>query len=278
MRQILSIYFIFLSSQFINAQTVDSNYVPPIKKGMNKEFYEHYRAILFKGHDEKNHWDIAVGLGNLGSEAKIVYPHLYKFINSGNTENIMQAKRFCISYKVNNLVGTFDKISKGAWLGYCRKCDSLMSDTEYNRLNKLASEENTVEEKIDSTNWNREVIAQLKKIIDDDQKYRSEIMRVEKEKGEKASELVGLWKKQNKLDEENFIQIEEIIKKYGYPGKSLVGDMQGVALMVIHHYPKIEVHEKYLPLIEKAYMDKEINGGLEMFTYRIKMAKLSEKK
>ena len=51
-------------------------------------------------------------------------------------------------------------------------------------------------------------------------------------------------------DSLNLLQIEKIIQKHGYPGKSLVGEPENeAAWYVIQHSNKIE---KYYPIIEKA--------------------------
>ena len=62
------------------------------------------------------------------------------------------------------------------------------------------------------------------------------------------------------LDSLNLLQIEQIIKKYGYPGKSLVGTgTNEAAYFVIQHSNKID---KYLPLIKKAADENEIEFNL----------------
>ena len=59
-----------------------------------------------------------------------------------------------------------------------------------------------------------------------------------------------------KYDEENIKKIEIIISKYGYPGKSLVGEPTNrAAFLVIQHSNKIP---KYLPLIKTAAEKKEL--------------------
>ncbi|MBA3828057.1 MAG: hypothetical protein H0X33_03890 [Taibaiella sp.] len=58
------------------------------------------------------------------------------------------------------------------------------------------------------------------------------------------------------LDKSNLVRIEQIIKRYGYPGKSLVGSSAGtVAYYVIQHSDKIPI---YFPLIKKAAQRKEL--------------------
>jgi hypothetical protein len=59
-----------------------------------------------------------------------------------------------------------------------------------------------------------------------------------------------------KIDSTNLIKVENIIKQYGYPGKSIVGEPTNTAaFLVIQHSPKIS---KYFPLIEKAGKDGEL--------------------
>ncbi|WP_304067852.1 DUF6624 domain-containing protein [Pedobacter glucosidilyticus] len=57
-------------------------------------------------------------------------------------------------------------------------------------------------------------------------------------------------------DSLNLVKVEKIISKYGYPGKSLVGQPTNTAaFLVIQHSPNIK---KYYSLIEKAGKNKEI--------------------
>lgn len=64
------------------------------------------------------------------------------------------------------------------------------------------------------------------------------------------------WKLQNHIDSANVLLITAIIKKYGYPGKALVGEeSSSVAWIVIQHSPKIA---QYLPLIKKAAETKQL--------------------
>ena len=59
------------------------------------------------------------------------------------------------------------------------------------------------------------------------------------------------------IDSLNLSEIENIIKKYGYPSKSLVGEPANKAVFyVIQHSNQID---KYLPLIRKATENGDIN-------------------
>lgn len=74
----------------------------------------------------------------------------------------------------------------------------------------------------------------------------------------------GIWLEMQKRDSLNLIKIEGIIKQYGYPGKSLVGEPTNIAAWyVIQHSSKIG---EYMPVIEQEAKKKEIP-----FTYFAKM-------
>lgn len=97
-----------------------------------------------------------------------------------------------------------------------------------------------------------------------DQKYRN-LMSL---KGKQADSLAAilkiskdslnryLWDKQSHIDSINILRIEEIIKQYGYPGKTLVGIPTNEAVFyVVQHSSKIK---EYIPYIEKAAMAGEL--------------------
>lgn len=59
-----------------------------------------------------------------------------------------------------------------------------------------------------------------------------------------------------KIDSLNIHKVEQIIAKYGYPGKTMVGEPENTAVFyVIQHSNKIQ---KYYPLIEKAGKSGEL--------------------
>ncbi|MEE1945495.1 DUF6624 domain-containing protein [Pedobacter sp. KR3-3] len=65
------------------------------------------------------------------------------------------------------------------------------------------------------------------------------------------------WSLMNKIDSANFKKVESIVSKYGYPGKSLVGEPANTAVFfVIQHTPS--QISKYYPLIEKAGKEGEL--------------------
>lgn len=66
----------------------------------------------------------------------------------------------------------------------------------------------------------------------------------------------NIYSVMTKTDSLNLVKVEKIIKEYGYPGKSMVGEPTNTTVyLVIQHSPKIA---RYFPLIEKAGNDKEL--------------------
>lgn len=64
------------------------------------------------------------------------------------------------------------------------------------------------------------------------------------------------WEIVSEQDSLNIKVVSKIIKQYGYPGKSIVGEpTNSVAWSVIQHSNQIE---KYFPIIEKAGIENEI--------------------
>ena len=74
-----------------------------------------------------------------------------------------------------------------------------------------------------------------------------------------------LWKLQNSIDSTNLIFVEAILLKYGYPGKTLVGEETSEAAWnIIQHSQKID---QYLQLIRNAATKKELPFKLYAMMY-----------
>ena len=113
----------------------------------------------------------------------------------------------------------------------------------------------------------------LKKSLDSvfrlDQKYR---LVMDAENPKKRDSLMKVfripqdslgtdfWAKQSKLDATNILFIEKIIEEYGYPGKSLVGEIsKDITAKIIMHSNKIE---KYIDLVKEAAEKNELTYTL----------------
>jgi TonB family protein len=100
--------------------------------------------------------------------------------------------------------------------------------------------------------FNQPLVALLKRMYRQDQQYRLVAEAAEKQYGPTAPQIRTAMQQQDRLDRMLSRQVDSLIARYGYPGKSLVGEYQKkVAFFVIQHNPD----DKYLPLL-KAAADK----------------------
>lgn len=96
------------------------------------------------------------------------------------------------------------------------------------------------------------VTQHLLKIDELDQRYRNQIDFIETKYGRESKELQVLFKDMHLSDSTNLIQVESIIKKYGWLGSEKIGSQANTTLfMVIQHSNQL-TQEKYLPVIREA--------------------------
>jgi len=68
----------------------------------------------------------------------------------------------------------------------------------------------------------------------------------------------ALWREQMKLDSLNLQSVTEIIRKRGYPGRSLVGNEAGSAAFFVLQHAPADTLKKYNPYIQKAAEQNEL--------------------
>jgi len=93
---------------------------------------------------------------------------------------------------------------------------------------------------------------QLDSIIVEDQRYRQYMNTLPPTK----AAFDSIWALQTPLDSMDLIFVEKVLKKYGYPGRSMVGTPTNeVAWYVIQHSPKIR---EYFPAMQQAGKQREL--------------------
>jgi hypothetical protein len=74
------------------------------------------------------------------------------------------------------------------------------------------------------------------------------------------------------IDSSNLVQIEALINKYGWLGKSFVGSGGNTALFAVIQHADPDVQEKYFPLLQRSVADGESNAyDMAMMQDRILM-------
>jgi hypothetical protein len=116
---------------------------------------------------------------------------------------------------------------------------------------------------------------ELVKMGEDYQKQRQEMMDLmDKLAASDNDKVAKKWKqaveRQSALDIRNRQRLDEIVKEYGWPKRSLFGEeASGVAFLIVQH-AELDYQKKYLPLIKEAVIQKEARkSDLAMLEDRI---------
>lgn len=99
---------------------------------------------------------------------------------------------------------------------------------------------------------NKELVARLKSVHEDDQKYRRQVDSVEERYGRDAPEAKAVWAKMRLQDSLNELIVIDIIEKHGWPSPTLVGDIGANAVFLVVQHARPEIQQKYLPLMREA--------------------------
>jgi hypothetical protein len=107
--------------------------------------------------------------------------------------------------------------------------------------------------KAPESNLNKELIAILDTIHQEDQKYRKESQELGKKYGWDSKEMQDVWKIINVKDSINLIKVEKILAEYGWLGADVIGEQGNRTLfLVIQHSPDNKIQQKYLPMMREA--------------------------
>jgi hypothetical protein len=99
---------------------------------------------------------------------------------------------------------------------------------------------------------NKELVAILDTIHQEDQKYREESLDLEKKYGWDSKEVQDVWKIINVKDSINLIKVEKILAEYGWPGADIIGETGNKTLFLVIQHADAQTQEKYLPMLRDA--------------------------
>jgi hypothetical protein len=100
---------------------------------------------------------------------------------------------------------------------------------------------------------NKELIAILDTIHQEDQKYREESQKLETKLGWDSKEVLDLWEIINVKDSINLIKVEKILTEHGWLGADVVGEQGNRTIfLVIQHARNFATQKKYLPMMRQA--------------------------
>jgi len=131
--------------------------------------------------------------------------------------------------------------------------ESLHNDTRWDTV-AAAIKQNKERNEAD---MDKELVSKLDTIMQDDQKYRMKISKIETKYGKDSKEMKDLWQTINKYDSIDLIKTTAIIDKYGWPGPSMAGREGSQAVFLVIQHADIKTQDKYLPVMRKAVENKE---------------------
>lgn len=252
--------------------------IPEKHTDLSQGKYDKYLSLLKKAYKTNNNFAAALQLANLKADKSPAYQLLNSSIKEEPSRCDKIYEWYCLydrhDFGVNILKYDTTEFKKVVSI-----CDEINQNNSYRDYAKMKdekerqAEENKIVE--DSTNFNMELVAELKKIHDDDQEIRNRITA----KNITPDLEKKLRKEMQVVDSINLEKIDKLFKEHGYPSREKVGkDGNFTPALVIHHSNSLETRYKYLPFLEKAVDDGLLyEGTLNMIKRRITDMELDQK-
>ena len=232
---------IFCFSTNIMAQVLD--YYPEQKKGVSDNDYKYGIAILKETYNlvkkdkgvfnYADYWNLAVSLSKLKDNVDLVRKYLFK-------SKELDKRNFSVIFlELQSDDGSLkDYLSSS-------EIESLKNES-LEMINSNALVEKTEQDNLINENYNKSLIDLIKKISEDDDKFR----------------FVGNkdMKEQRKLDNLNIKLIDSLYAKYQtYIGKTLVSEELRYVMWSVIQHSNLYSMEKYLPIIFQAVKEGELD-------------------
>lgn len=143
------------------------------------------------------------------------------------------------------------------WMARDKDLKNLHNKKEWkNILTKVQANLNEYEKDFD-----KPLQKQLEAIYMRDQALRQIYQEIEKKFGRNTPESKYFWNLMAQEDRKNEKEVEEIINKKGWVGKSLVGGKANAALWLVIQHAPLKTQEKYLPMLRESVKKGESRGG-----------------
>jgi hypothetical protein len=110
-------------------------------------------------------------------------------------------------------------------------------------------------------NIDKPLRAELRLILEEDQKYRKQLIEIQKKSGPDTPEIHGLWKIIGQKDAENLAKVEAILDTRGWLGPDIVGNDGASALFLVIQHANLPTQQKYLPMMRAAVKAGKAQGN-----------------
>ena len=159
----------------------------------------------------------------------------------------------------------FDWLEKAAALGWMNP-QHLQTDADLTSLHDLPRWAGIVAtmkagRKALDANIDKPLRAELKAVLEEDQKYRKQIEEVEKTSGRDSPQMRALWKIIGQKDEENLTKVKKILDGRGWLGPDIVGSDGASAIFLVIQHADPKTQQKYLPMMRAAVRAKKAQAN-----------------
>jgi hypothetical protein len=157
----------------------------------------------------------------------------------------------------NEIDSAFVQLFKIAENGNYTNLKHISTDTDLNvlhldeRWNKVIEKVKDNKEKAEA-NFDKDLVAILDTIYDDDQTYRQQIAEIQDKYGRESEEMKNHWEIITEKDSINLIKVKKILDEKGWLGADVIGGKGNLTLFLVIQHADIETQEKYLPMMQEA--------------------------
>ncbi len=156
----------------------------------------------------------------------------------------------------------------------------LQNNTDYPELDPLKDSNlgkktlKKIETMAKASGFNAELAKELDLLSEEDQKYRRLMDEFNAKHAKNSAERQQFMLDWQKNDSLCLLKAEAILKQYGYPGKSLVGESRQDDIWLIIQHAPLEKQELYFPIIDAAAQKGEMRkSAWALLVDRIRMYK-----
>ncbi|GAA4450420.1 DUF6624 domain-containing protein [Rurimicrobium arvi] len=116
---------------------------------------------------------------------------------------------------------------------------------------------NTIQTKYDHPIADEVYARKLWELNARDQRYYREIGLIERKKDPSDTSANQLWNMKRQINSENLQQLEQLVRKKGWPMKTMVGSTAANAAFLVVQHSDLKTQKKYLPTIKKLCEERE---------------------
>ena len=126
----------------------------------------------------------------------------------------------------------------------------------------VPSYEDEFDKRADIYNYDLSLKNHLEEMLERDQAYRTQWILSRQLHHEETQRDIALRLRADSIDSLNQVEIRQILKEHGFPKKTEVGTSACEAAWIIIQHAPLDVQKEYLPMLEKAATEGNIQAAL----------------